>query len=189
MIPLLLQVAAAVGGVVHGRVAPQLRPVVELVAAADSGTAEPTTDTVTIDQRDLSFVPTMAVVPVGATVRFRNSDPILHNVFSPPGPGPGFNLGTYPQGDGRTHRFDEPGVAVILCHVHPEMVAYVFAIRSRWFAVADAAGRWDIPDVPPGRYLLRVWPGRGRPVERRITVPADRRLEVDLDLTQRSGRH
>src|SRR5690606_6514346 len=46
------------------------------------------------------FRPRLLVVPVGATVRFPNQDPILHNVFSVSGAN-AFDLGLMPKGPGK----------------------------------------------------------------------------------------
>ena len=142
-----------------------------------------------IDQREISFLPRVLVVEAGATVRFRNSDPILHNVFSPAGSGPGFDLGTYPRSDQRERRFGEPGVQVILCHVHPEMIAFVVVVPTPHHALVSPDGRFGLEGVPAGRYRLRVWLYGAEPIEREIQVMAGRTLDVELELTPaRSGR-
>lgn len=133
----------------------------------DPGESAPMGDTVIIDQRDLRFLPRVLPVRPGATVEFRNSDPVLHNVFSPRGVGPGFDLGTYPRTDQRPHTFLEPGTHVILCHLHPEMVAYVVVVGTPFYTVVDDDGRFSLT-APPGRYLLRVWHRRAAPFERTV---------------------
>jgi plastocyanin len=136
-----------------------------------------------IDQIDLRFVPQVVAVLPGTTVAFPNSDPILHNVFSPRGPGDGFNLGTYPPGETRSRRFTEPGVHVILCHMHPDMVAYVAVVPAPYHAVADVDGRFVMDPVPPGDYTLRVWRARRPAYERELTVTpgAATSLRIRLD--------
>ena len=51
---------------------------------------------VEMDQRKFQFIPHVLPVVVGTTVRFLNSDPTPHNVFSPDHEK--YNLGTWPQG-------------------------------------------------------------------------------------------
>lgn len=143
------------------------------------------TDTVMIDQFELRFMPAVLAIRPGTTVLFRNSDPVLHNVFSPPGPGAGFNLGTYPRPGSRAQLFAAPGVHVILCHVHPEMVAYVNVTLASYTTVADAEGRFAISGVAPGRYLVQVWTRRRlRLVQPLELLPGDRRV-VELTATGR----
>jgi hypothetical protein len=145
----------------------------------------PPLDPVIVDQVDLRFVPQVVAVAPGTTVAFPNSDPILHNVFSPRGPGDGFNLGTYPPSETRSRRFTEPGMHVILCHVHPEMVAYVAVVPTPYHALVDEEGAFAITDVPAGPYSLRVWHGRRPTVEKEVVVPAGQTVRVELVLGAR----
>ena len=138
--------------------------------------------TVEMDQRDLRFVPQVIAVTPGSTVHFPNSDPIMHNVFSPGPRTGGFDLGTYPQSERRSFTFREEGAHVILCHVHPEMAAYVVVIASAHRAVADAAGRFRLEGVAPGTYRLRTWHRRLRTVEQLVSVAANGNVRVDLRL-------
>ncbi len=153
--------------------------VVYLIAERHSGYTRAPEPPV-IDQLNLRFVPRVLVVLPGTTVEFRNSDPLLHNVFGPGGPGPRFDLGTYPRNERRSHRFDEHGAHVILCHVHPEMVAYVVAVPTPYHAVVDEAGHFRIEEVPAGRYTLRVWQRRIKPFRRSIVVKQGQVLQVEL---------
>jgi plastocyanin len=188
LVPLLLGSTADTlrsdSGRVEGTVFTGTLPAVGAVVFLDAGnatTADPDGAAVIIDQIDLRFVPQVVAVLGGTTVAFPNSDPILHNVFSPRGPGDGFNLGTYPPGETRSRRFHEPGVHVILCHVHPEMVAYVAVVPSPYRAIVDSDGRFAI-DAPPGRYTLRVWQARRAAVHRDVTVAAGGTVRLQLQI-------
>jgi len=117
-------------------------------------------------------------------VEFRNSDPVFHNVFSPGGSGERFDLGRYPQNDSRSYTFKTHGAHVILCHIHPEMVAYVIVAPTPHFAIADGTGRFRIANVPPGRYTIRVWQRRARPFEEELVVGDGKDLHLNLVLTR-----
>lgn len=162
--------AAGIGGVV-----------VYLVPTAPAALALPPL-TVQMDQRDLRFVPQVIAITPGSTVSFSNSDAIMHNVFSPRRSTGGFDLGTYPKTERRSFTFREEGAHVILCHVHPEMVAYVVAVASPYRAVSDAAGKFRIEGVAAGTYRLRTWHRRLRTIERLVVVPASGDVHVDLSL-------
>ncbi|MGI9104498.1 MAG: cupredoxin domain-containing protein [Terriglobales bacterium] len=89
-----------------------------------------------IDQRGLQFQPHIMVVPNGATVDFRNSDNVAHNVFWPSISGDkklGHNLGTWPQGQSKSYTFTHPGVVSLLCNVHPEMSGFLIVSPSPYF--------------------------------------------------------
>ena len=74
------------------------------------------------------FKPHLLVVQEGTTVEFQNDDSVQHNVFWPSVGGnrkAGHNLGTWPKGEKRPFKFDQPGVVPLLCNVHPEMSGYI----------------------------------------------------------------
>jgi hypothetical protein len=96
------------------------------------------------------------VVPVGAVVEFPNRDPFFHNVFSL-FEGKRFDLGLYEAGTTRNVSFDRPGVSYIFCNIHAEMSAVVIALDTPYFGVSNRSGEVVIPQVPVGRYTMKVW--------------------------------
>ncbi len=109
-----------------------------------------------MDQKNAHFVPRIVVVPAGGRVRFLNSDPMFHNVFSL-SPIKKFDLGRYPRGNSKLVTFDHPGVVQVFCDIHAEMIGFVVVVDGPHYAVLDADGRYRISDVPPGNYDVAVW--------------------------------
>jgi plastocyanin len=113
-----------------------------------------------IDQKGLKFNPTVLVVQQGTTVDFQNDDTVQHNVFWPSISGnkkEGHNLGTWPKGEKRSFKFDQPGVVPLLCNVHPEMAGYIIVSPTPYFAETDAGGNFKIENVPDGKYNVVAW--------------------------------
>jgi hypothetical protein len=50
----------------------------------------------------------------------------------------------------------------IFCNIHPQMSAVVVVTDSPYYAVSDKGGKFSIPDVPAGRYLVSAWHERGK---------------------------
>ena len=126
------------------------------------------------------------IVAVGQSVRFRNRDPIYHRVFSTSAPND-FELEPLPAGSAASHRFTRPGVVRIYCALHEQESAVVFVAPTPHYGLADAAGRFVLRDVSPGRYRLRAW-GEGlasAPLEL-VVAPGDAK-QVELRVTA-SGR-
>jgi hypothetical protein len=101
-------------------------------------------------------MPDLVVVPAGSTVSFPNMDPIFHNIYSL-SKAKSFDLGSYDKGESRNVTFPKAGIVDVYCHLHPNMAATIVVTPNRWYARPDAAGRYSIPDVPPGQYTLVAW--------------------------------
>lgn len=172
---------------IHGVVVADGRPVegavvyVELDSEDALGSTAP--DTVVVDQRNLRFLPPVVAGRPGLTVEFLNSDPILHNVFSPGWTGEPFDLGTYPSHVSRRHTFVRRGPHVILCHVHPEMVAYVVVVSTPLHTVTDPEGGFRIEGLPAGPHRVEIWRRGSEVLGRNVTIPEAGDLAVTLDLT------
>lgn len=106
-------------------------------------------------QKNKRFSPHILAVSAGTTVDFPNSDPIFHNAFSN-FDGKVFDIGLYAPGTSRSVRFDRAGVVRVFCNIHPTMSALIAVLPSPYFATSRADGRYQIQNVPPGEYKLRV---------------------------------
>ena len=130
---------------------------------------------VVIDQRKMAFIPHVVAVQQGTTVEFLNSDPVGHNVYWPSISGNkklAHNLGTWPKGEKKPFQFNDPGVASLLCNVHPEMSGYVVVVPTPYFAVTDKEGNFEIKNIPAGKYTLKTWSEDGKPTTQAVEVSA-----------------
>jgi plastocyanin len=150
-----------------------------------------------MDQQNLTFIPHVLPIPLGATVKFPNNDKVDHNVFSLSRTKK-FNLGSYKPGQSQNVVFDKPGIVELRCDVHAEMLAYIMVMKNPYFAVTDDQGRFTIPDaryleshgitgikdLPAGAYTLKNRHEKLKTDKQKVTVPADGAVEVELDLTR-----
>jgi plastocyanin len=136
-----------------------------------------------VDQRQMAFVPHVTVILQGTTVDFLNSDSVAHNAYWPSISGNkklAHNLGTWPKGEKKSFQFNDPGVASLLCNVHPEMSGFVVVVSTPYFAVTDSDGAFEIKNVPPGTYTLKTWSEDGKPTTQSVTVASG---PVNVELT------
>jgi plastocyanin len=140
-------------------------------------------DHVVIDQRKMAFLPHVVAVLQGTTVEFLNSDPVGHNVYWPSISGNkklSHNLGTWPKGEKKPFQFNDPGVASLLCNVHPEMSGYIVVVPTPYFAVTDKDGNFEIKNVPAGKYTLKTWSEDGKPTSQAVDLSG---ASATVDLT------
>ncbi|GAB1267181.1 methylamine utilization protein [Aurantivibrio infirmus] len=78
-------------------------------------------EVIEVAQKDKKFTKTTIEIKKGDTVRFVNSDPFFHNVFSLSDIKL-FDLGSFPQGEHRDVVFDTVGKAQVECALHPSMI-------------------------------------------------------------------
>lgn len=110
-----------------------------------------------LDQVRYAFEPHVLAALAGDELRIINSDISNHNVRSTD-PANAFNLSSIPGVEvvrriapARTERAVE-----LKCDVHPWMKAWLYVFEHPWFAVTDAQGRFEIPEVPAGKQDLRA---------------------------------
>ncbi|HEY7167653.1 MAG TPA: carboxypeptidase regulatory-like domain-containing protein [Candidatus Binatia bacterium] len=140
-----------------------------------------------IDNIKCRFVPHVIAASVGQFVLFKNSDPILHTAHAYfTANQPQFNIGLYP---GRVSRkpLVAPGVAKIICEVHPWMSAYIVVTDHPYQAVTDLYGEYLINDVPPGSYRVKIWHEMLGTEEKPVEVKAGAATVMDFILNANSG--
>jgi len=148
-----------------------------------------------MDQKNLTFLPHILPVLVGSTVNFPNDDKVAHNVFSLSRTKK-FNLGSYKPGTTKTILFDKPGIVELRCDVHAEMGAYIMVMKNPYWAVSDAKGNFKIPDpanldqhgikgvpeLPPGKYIIKTWHEKLKTVKKAVEVSGKGETTLRLDL-------
>ncbi len=136
-----------------------------------------------MDQRSLAFQPHNMVVQQGTTVDFLNSDSVSHNVFWTVIGGNkklGHNLGTWPQGQTRSFKFDNPGTVPVLCNVHPEMSGFIVVSPTPYFAQTDSSGNYQIENVPDGSYTVTAWHEGVKPTSQKVSVSGTAQADFTL---------
>jgi plastocyanin len=136
-----------------------------------------------MDQKGLMFTPHIMVVQAGTTVDFLNSDSVAHNVFWTSVGGNKkltHNLGTWPKGEKRSFKFDNPGAVPLLCNVHPEMAGYIIVSPTPYFATTDKSGAYKIENVPDGSYTLTAWHEGAKGQSKPVTAAGDTKADFTL---------
>jgi plastocyanin len=176
---------AMYAGDVKGKVSGVSGVSVVWIEAVPGMTAPPAAKNAVMDQKGLMFQPHVLVVTVGSTVDFLNSDNVAHNVFWTSISGNkklGHNMGTWPKGEKKPFKFDQPGVVPLLCNVHPEMSGYIVVTPTQYYAESDASGNFSIAGVPDGKYTVTAWHEGAKTQSKPISVAGT--TSADFTLTK-----
>ncbi|MBI2209977.1 MAG: hypothetical protein HYU47_05170 [Deltaproteobacteria bacterium] len=118
------------------------------------------------------FVPRILAMIKGEKLITKNSDTKLHIVHSYLDKRTVFNVSLPFRGHTLevSRRIDKTGVLQVNCDTHAWMRGYIHVFDHPYFAVSDDQGRFEIPDVPPGKYTLKAWHEGGGIQTKEITV-------------------
>jgi hypothetical protein len=141
-----------------------------------------------LDNFKCRFVPHVQAASVGHWLLIKNSDPILHTAHAFFSDGqPHFNVALPP---GKTVRkpLISSGLVRIICEVrHTWMSAHIMVTDHPYHAVTDVYGEYEIRDVPPGTYGLKVWHERLGTQEKQVEVKAGAVSKADFVLKVSEG--
>jgi plastocyanin len=183
LVALLALTLAASAGSISGKVSGVTGESVVYVDTIAGKTFPAPTAKPVIDQKGLMFAPHIVAVQQGTTVEFLNSDKVAHNVFWPSVGGNKkltHNLGTWPQGEKRAFKFDNPGAVPLLCNVHPEMAGYIVVAPTPYFATTDKSGAYKIENVPDGSYTVTAWHEGTKNQSKPVAVAGDSKADFTL---------
>ena len=182
LVVLTLSLAAS-AGTITGKVSGVNGESVIYVDTIQGKTFPAPSDKPVMDQKGLMFQPHLMVVQQGTTVEFLNSDKVAHNVFWTSVSGNkklGHNLGTWPQGEKRAFKFDNPGSIALLCNVHPEMAGYIVVVPTPYYVTSAKSGNYKIEHVPDGSYTVTAWHEGGKPQSKPVSVSGDTKADFSL---------
>ena len=132
-------------------------------------------------QKDMMFSPLLLPVRVGTKVEFPNLDDMHHDVFSYSAP-KRFDLGRYRSNETPTPSqiFDKPGLVTLRCDIHEHMRGLILVVNTPHFVVTDVEGRFQLNDLPPGSYTLKIWLDSKTTLERPVELKADSMLQLNI---------
>ncbi len=111
-----------------------------------------------IDQNGCTYSPHVQGMVAGQELLIKNSDDTLHNIHGLPVINSEFNFAMPKVVKEKAIKLKKAEHPIkIKCDVHPWMKAYVSVFDHPYFAVTDDTGRYQIDNVPPGKYEVVAW--------------------------------
>jgi len=158
---------------------------------------------VRISIRKCTVEPLVSVGFVGGHYVIKNEDPILHTIQLKLGLAYKKERRTRPLETGATiynlalpregaearrpikkyHRYQEKtGFIYVRSNAHPWIRGYIFVFDHPFADITDAKGFFEIKNLPPGRYRLKVWQEAFGIKELEVEVKEDEVVELSISL-------
>ena len=79
-------------------------------------------------------------------------------------------------------------VFVMQCGFHAYMESWGLVVDNPYYALTDQSGRFEIGNIPPGKYKMVVWHPQARQIiEQDVTIPARSAATVNFEIQPREG--
>ena len=113
------------------------------------------TDPVTLTQVGCKYKPHVLGVMAGQTIKIVNGDPTTHNIHPTPKDNREWNESQAPQAPPIEENFAREEILLpVKCNQHPWMRMYINVVKSPFYAVTGADGKYEIKGLPPGDYTI-----------------------------------
>lgn len=135
-----------------------------------------------LDQKGCRYEPHVQVVPMGATIEYKNSDTVAHNVHVYAAKN-GDQNNSVAAGSKAEQKLEKAEVVTIKCDIHSWMSSYVVVTDDPIYGVSKADGTATLEGVPAGKYKVAYWHehdsiGKGKSEE--VTVEAGKTTTVEI---------
>jgi len=138
---------------------------------------------VVLDNRGCRFEPHVLVIPVGAQLKFKNSDPTSHNIHTYSKRTSSINK-TIPPGSEVAHAIKRSEAFSVQCDIHPWMQGWIFATDAPFSAVTGPDGSFSIDGLPAGDYEAKLWHERLGRLTQSFTITEREPTEVEWNMGQ-----
>jgi plastocyanin len=150
-----------------------------------AGTFPVPSEPAVLDQKGCRYIPHVMGIMAGQQLKILNTDSAQHNVHSMPTSNSPWNESQMPMGEPIVKTFSRPEMMVPLqCNQHPWMRAYVNVLTHPYFAVSGEDGKFEIRNLPPGRYTLAAVQEKFGEQTMTITVAPKETSKADFVFSQ-----
>lgn len=158
------------------------------VTKGATGAAKAPAEDVMVDQKECMYRPRVQGAVEGQKIKIRNDDGTLHNVHTYEGTKTLFNQ-AQPPGSAPIEKAlpKTADVVKLKCDVHPWMLGYVIVNKNPYFSVTKDDGKFEIKDVPAGKYTIEAWHEKLGTKTQEVTVTDGKTTEAKFDFSDKKS--
>lgn len=157
-----------------------LRNVVVYISAGLADDPPVPSSPAVFDQQGCHYTTHVLAVRVGQEIKISNSDPFSHNIHPLARVNREWNKMQPPGTPPFSYAYDHEEFIPIKCNIHPWMQGYFVVLKTSHFAVTGEDGRFTLPDLPPGHYVITAWHETYGTQTKEITVTDGTQLSLDF---------
>jgi len=137
-------------------------------------------ESVTIDQQGCKYHPHVLGAMTGQNIEIKNDDPTTHNIHPTPQANREWNESQPPQAAPLEKSFAREEIMLpVKCNQHPWMRMYINVVKSPFYAVTGADGKYEIKGLPPGDYTIAFVQEKLGEQDQKVTLAAKDSKTVD----------
>ncbi|GIX40279.1 MAG: hypothetical protein KatS3mg129_0012 [Leptospiraceae bacterium] len=141
-------------------------------------------DEVILEQIKCEFQPRIVVIPVGAKLTIINKDIVTHEANGIFNYATLFQLAQHKEGMKDSIELKEPGIVSITCNIHGWMKAFGYVVDNPYYDISDEKGNFEISDIPPGTYKLKIWHEKLKSQEIDISIKPNENKTLIVELSE-----
>ena len=157
-----------------------LRNVVVYISSGLSNEPSTPPPPAVFDQQGCHYATHVLAVRVGQEIQISNSDPFSHNIHPLARVNREWNKMQLPGTPSFSYAYDHDEIIPIKCNIHPWMQGYFVVLKTSHFAVTGQDGRFTLPGLPPGHYVITAWHEAYGTQTKEITITGDAPLALDF---------
>lgn len=124
-----------------------------------------------IDQKNCMYQPHVVALMTNQQFEVKNQDSIVHNIHVAPRENPKWNESEDVGAPAIEESLRTEEMAIpIMCNIHPWMRALAFVFDNPYFATTSRDGKFELKNVPPGKYMIEAWQEKYGALDQEITV-------------------
>jgi plastocyanin len=143
-------------------------------------TFDPPSQPAVLEQKGCTYSPHVLAVRANQPLDVVNDDATSHNIHPLPANNREWNKAE-PPGSKIEETFARQEIAIpVKCNIHPWMRGYIAVFKHPYFAVTGKDGSFELSNLPPGTYTVKVWHEKLGTSTQTVTIGKNETKEISF---------